>query len=159
MVVAALVLAGCGDDSSSGTTSTPGDEGGGTSTTVPAPTTTAVAAADVNVSESSLGEILVDADGLTLYLFMNDTAGTSTCVDTCAAAWPPLVATQVSVGDDLAAADFGLIARPDGTQQLAVNDRPLYRFAGDEAPGDTSGQGLNGVWYVAGADGNPIDTD
>jgi predicted lipoprotein with Yx(FWY)xxD motif len=117
-----------------------------------------VTAADVNVSESSLGEILVDADGMTLYVFMNDTAGTSTCVDACAAAWPPLIATSVTVGDDLAAADFSLVARPDGTQQLAVKGMPLYAFSGDNAPGDTSGQGLNGSWYVVASDGTPNQT-
>jgi predicted lipoprotein with Yx(FWY)xxD motif len=158
-MVAALVFAGCGDDGDSDSTATGGTSGGGaTTTSAPASQTTATAAADVNVGDSSLGEILVDADGLTLYVFMNDTAGTSTCVDACAEAWPPLIATSVSVASDLTAADFSLVARPDGTQQLAVGGMPLYRFAGDNEPGDTSGQGLNGVWYVVSPDGSPNRT-
>jgi predicted lipoprotein with Yx(FWY)xxD motif len=157
VMVAALVFAGCGDDSDSDSAGTTGGTtgGGGTTTSAPASATTALATADVSVGESSLGEILVDADGLSLYVFMNDTAGTSTCVDACAQAWPPLIATSVSVADDLAAADFSLVARPDGTQQLAVKGMPLYGFAGDNAPGDTSGQGQNGVWYVVSPDGTP----
>jgi predicted lipoprotein with Yx(FWY)xxD motif len=156
-VAAGLLVAGCGDesDSESASTTRATTGAGGAATTASAPATTALSAADVNVAESPLGEILVDAEGLTLYVFMNDTAGTTTCTDACAEAWPPLIATDVSVGDDLAEADFTLVARPDGTQQLAVGGMPLYRFAGDSAPGDTAGQGLNGVWYVVSPDGSP----
>jgi predicted lipoprotein with Yx(FWY)xxD motif len=154
-----LSLAACGDDD---TTTTDGagttQAGGGGATTSAPSATTALAAADVNVATSSLGDILVDRDGLTLYVFLNDTAGTSTCVDACAQAWPPLIATTVAVGADLDEAGFSLVARPDGTQQLAVNDQPLYLFAGDAAPGDTAGQGFNSVWYVVGQDGTPIRT-
>lgn len=152
-----LVLAGCSDDESTDPpTTTPVAGTSETSTTLPPPTT-AVVAADVNVASSPLGDILVDSDGLTLYVFMNDTAGTSTCVDACAQAWPPLTATSVAVGTDLNEGNFTLIARADGTQQIAVNDQPVYRFSGDTAPGDTSGQGLNNVWYVVGPDGTAIE--
>jgi len=157
-VTIGLLLAGCGDDDT-GTDSTATTDAEGTpatSTTLPT-ATTALAAADVNVASSSLGDILVDSEGLTLYIFTNDSAGTSTCVDACAQAWPPLTATSVSVGEGLTEGDFALIARPDGTQQLAVADQPLYRFAGDSTPGDTAGQALNSVWYVVAPDGTPIE--
>jgi predicted lipoprotein with Yx(FWY)xxD motif len=157
-VAISLLLAACGDDDSTGATGTIQAEGTGATTTRAPSATTAVAVADVSVASNSLGDILVDRDGLTLYVFKNDTAGTSTCVDACAQAWPPLIATSVAVGADLDDAAFSLIARPDGTQQLAVNGQPLYRFAGDAAPGDTTGQGLNAMWFVVSPSGTPIET-
>jgi predicted lipoprotein with Yx(FWY)xxD motif len=159
-LVAALVLvAGCSSDSSDSSATTTSSVVSQNSVMATSTTTSAPAKAEVNVATNSLGQILTDSTGMTLYLFANDTAGASTCVDACATAWPPLTATTVSVGADLTEANFSLIARPDGTQQLAVGGHPLYRFAGDTKAGETTGQGLNGVWYVAGADGQPLDAD
>jgi predicted lipoprotein with Yx(FWY)xxD motif len=164
-ILAALALtaliAGCSSDDEGPSTDTTVAES--TSTARPEPqssvveVTPAPTAADVDTASNPLGEILVDADGMTLYFLLTDTAGASTCVDSCAQAWPPLVVTSVSVGSTLNASDFSLVARPDGTQQLAVGGRPLYRFAGDTKAGETAGQGFNSVWYVAGADGQPVD--
>jgi predicted lipoprotein with Yx(FWY)xxD motif len=125
--------------------------------TLPPSPTTSIAPPDVAIATSSLGSILVDGEGLTLYVFSNDAPGSSSCIDSCALSWPPLAASTVAVGDDLDPADFSLITRPDGTSQLAVGQRPLYRFAGDIAPGETSGQGLNGLWFVVAPDGTPIE--
>jgi predicted lipoprotein with Yx(FWY)xxD motif len=152
----ALSLAACGDDDNSAESTTSSQPGASQAPSVTSPNTTAVVAADVNVATNKLGEILVDTDGLTLYVLTSDTSGVSTCVDSCAQAWPPLLATSVSVGSDLDAADFSLIARPDGTQQIAVKGRPLYTFAGDTAPGDTAGQALNNVWFVVSPAGEII---
>lgn len=159
LAAALMLVAGCSSDgsySSATTTSSAVPANSSMTTSLTAP---AAAKAEVNVTTNSLGPILTDSTGMTLYLFANDTAGTSTCVDACATAWPPLTATAVSVGSDLTAGDFSLIARSDGTQQLAVGGLPLYRFAGDTKAGETTGQGLNGVWYVAGANGRPLDAD
>jgi predicted lipoprotein with Yx(FWY)xxD motif len=157
VLAVALLVAACGDDDTTEPTAS-SQPAGAQSTTATSPNTTAVVAADVNVATNELGQILVDSDGVTLYVLTADSAGVSTCVDACAQAWPPLIATSVTTGNGLDEADFTLIARPDGTQQIAVNDQPLYRFAGDTAAGETSGQGLNDVWYVAGADGQPVRT-
>jgi len=151
------LLAGCSDDDSTSTDTTAVES---TNTTRAEPESSVVvvtpstaAAAVVGTASNPLGEILVDADGMTLYVFLNDTDETSTCVDACAQAWPPLVPGATQVVNP----PFSNIARPDGSLQVAVNGRPLYRFAGDAKPGDTAGQGLNSLWYVAGADGQPID--
>jgi predicted lipoprotein with Yx(FWY)xxD motif len=113
--------------------------------------------ASVNVATTSLGDILVDGAGLTLYMFTADADGTSACYGDCAASWPPLLSdTSPSLGQGLDAGDFGSITRDDGKAQVTFHGMPLYAFAGDTAPGDTKGQGLGGKWYVLGADGTVL---
>jgi len=111
----------------------------------------------VAVADSSLGEILVDGEGRTLYLFTNDTAGEPTCYDQCEDNWPPLLADgEVTVGSDLDSGAFSTVARTDGTMQVRIGDWPLYYFAGDSAAGDTNGQGVGDVWYVVDPSGEAI---
>lgn len=116
--------------------------------------------ATVTTADSEFGAILVDAEGMTLYMFEPDGGqGESTCTDECAAAWPPLtVEDEPTVGSAL---DEGLLStteREDGTTQVVYNGHPLYNFAQDEAPGDTNGQGANDVWWVlASPDGEPVE--
>jgi len=107
------------------------------------------------VAESVVGPILVDGDGMTLYAFFNDAEGESTCVDDCAEAWPPaLMEGDPDVGD-LDASLFTTVEHPDGAM-LKVGDWPLYRFAGDAAPGDINGKGVGDVWFVVTPNGNAI---
>jgi predicted lipoprotein with Yx(FWY)xxD motif len=110
--------------------------------------------ATVKVATTSLGAILVDGKGLTLYAF--DPDGTditaSQCTGGCASAWPPLVAKKPRAGKGL---DKALLA-VGGDNQVAYNGHLLYHFASDTAKGDTFGQGVGGVWHVVGSDGNPI---
>ena len=111
----------------------------------------------VMVAESDLGEILVDGEGRTLYLFTPDEAGEPTCYEACAQAWPPLLVDgEVEVGEGLDDDDFSTAERTDGGQQVKVGDWPLYYFANDEQPGDTNGQGLNDVWFVVSPEGEAI---
>ena len=129
-----------------------------TTTTTEAPATTAApeaADATVTVASSELGEILVDADGNTLYLFVPDAQGESVCYDQCEEAWPPL-SGDVSAGDGVDGSLLGTTERTDGSMQATYNDWPLYYFAADNAPGDINGQGVNDVWYVLDAAGNGI---
>lgn len=126
-----------------------------------APVTPAMSpgAVTVMLATSDLGEIVVDAAGMTLYAFTPDEAGgVSTCYDTCAQNWPPLAAPdQITAGEGLDVAMFTAVPRDDAAgDQVKFGDWPLYYFAGDEAPGDTNGQGLNDAWYVVGADGELI---
>lgn len=87
-----------------------------------------------------------DKTGVQLYVFDVDTPGQSNCnSDSCINAWPPLIAKENSV----ATAPFSLIIRADGLKQWALNDQPLYFFAGDSAAGQQSGEALNDVWWVA----------
>jgi predicted lipoprotein with Yx(FWY)xxD motif len=117
-------------------------------------------AATVEVSESAeFGPILVDGEGMSLYLFTNDTqnSGTSTCADDCLAEWPPLLSDGDPVaGEGVDAAMLGTITRDDGTTQVTYNGWPLYYFADDTAPGDTNGQGLGDVWFLVTPDGEAV---
>lgn len=115
--------------------------------------------AEIKLAESSLGQIIVDGAGMTLYTFQPDEAGTPTCYDDCATAWPPLLAddaASVTAGTGLDASKITVVDRTDGGKQVKYGNWTLYYFANDAAPGDVNGQGLNEVWYVVGADGEPI---
>jgi predicted lipoprotein with Yx(FWY)xxD motif len=123
----------------------------------PASAATPEATAGANADEVTVatsptdGKYLAGKDGLTLYVFKKDTGSTSTCYDACATAWPPFT---VGAGEPAtAAADVtGTLAtttRTDGTLQVTYDGAPLYYFAGDRKAGDTNGQGLNGVWFMA----------
>jgi predicted lipoprotein with Yx(FWY)xxD motif len=114
--------------------------------------------ATITLKTTSLGTIIVDAEGRTLYKFDNDKAGTSTCYDQCAANWPALVATGTpTAGPGLDASKLTTVDRTDGTKQVKYGDFPLYHFAADTAAGDTNGQGKGKIWWVVGADGKPIE--
>lgn len=144
----ALTLAACGSDSSS-----TADPYNPPTTVAPAPTTTVA----VKTAKSTLGDILVDPSGRTLYAFTKDVNATSSCTDACAATWPPeLVTGDIAVDNGLSAKLFTAIDRADGTKQLRVGKWPLYTFAGDAAPGDTNGQGSGGFWFVVGTDGSLV---
>jgi predicted lipoprotein with Yx(FWY)xxD motif len=114
------------------------------------PVATASAAATVMVSQNAtLGSFLVDSKGMTLYLYTNDTPGTSTCSGGCATNWPPLLTNGAPIaGQGVNAAMLGITTRADGTTQVTYNSWPLYYFAGDSAAGDTNGEGKGSVWYV-----------
>jgi predicted lipoprotein with Yx(FWY)xxD motif len=112
--------------------------------------------ATVRVAGTDLGEVLVDGEGRTLYLFDPDEQGESTCYDDCAASWPPLLDDDPVAGDG---ADEGLlatVAREDGSLQVTYDDWPLYHWVGDEQSGDVQGQGVQDVWWVLAADGQPL---
>lgn len=113
--------------------------------------------ATVLVAESDLGQILTDADGVTIYYFANDSEDTSTCEGDCLANWPPVPAEGSPTAGEGVTAELGTTTATDGTTMLTVNGFPAYYFAGDQAAGDTNGQGVGGVWYVFGADGEPIE--
>ena len=115
--------------------------------------------ATVMVADSSLGQILVDGEGRTLYMFKPDEAGTPTCYDQCEDNWPPLTATgDVTVGEGLDASLFSTVARTDGSMQVKAGNWPLYYFKNDAAPGDTNGQDIQDVWYVVSPSGEPIES-
>ena len=129
-----LVAAACGDDDSS-------DDGDGSG--------------DLRVASTDLGDILVDADGNTVYLFVPDAQGESTCYDDCEAAWP-VVDELGSVGAGVDDGLLGTTTRTTGDVQATYNGWPLYYFANDAAAGDTNGQGVNDVWYVVDTEGNAV---
>ena len=145
----AFVLAACGgsDEQASGTAA------------APAPATTAQEAsrASVAVGKTSLGNILVDGEGRTLYVFTKDRGDQSVCSGECATNWPALTATGApTAGAGVQASLLSTSKQADGSTQVTYGGRPLYYFAGDAKPGEAKGQGLNDVWFVIGADGKLI---
>ena len=91
--------------------------------------------------------VLVGANGMTLYTFDKDTAGSgkSVCNGPCATNWPPLAAAAGAS----ASGDWTVITRDDGSRQWAYKGRPLYFWAKDQKPGDRTGDGFNKVWQLA----------
>lgn len=116
------------------------------------PNTTTVGGQGVTLKaaqNASLGSILTDGNGKTLYLFTRDTPNTSVCYDRCATAWPPLlVGSGVTVALDGIGGTVGSTMRRDGNLQVTYNEKPLYYYITDKNPGDTTGQGVGGVWFV-----------
>ncbi len=122
------------------------------------PTTVAADDTVVAIASTDLGQVLVDGEGFTIYTFLNDGPNASNCNDQCAQNWPPLtIDGSLRAGEGLTAA-FGTITRADGSVQVTVDGRPLYRFANDQAPGDTNGQGVNGKWFVVDTGGSLVQT-
>jgi predicted lipoprotein with Yx(FWY)xxD motif len=146
VLLASLAFAGCGS--------------GGSSTAQAAPKTASGQSATVGVANTGLGNVLVNSAGMTLYMFAKDTGSQSTCTGACAQNWPPLLANgKPTAGTGAAASMLGTTTRSDGGKQVTYNGHPLYLFAGDNAPGDTNGQGLTafgGSWFALSAAGNPV---
>ena len=151
----ALALAGCGD----GSGGAPAGSYGGSSGP---PAAAGSGTASVALAQSDFGEILVDGQGRTLYLFEADKGTASTCDGACASAWPPLTtAGSPNAGPGVSASQLGTTTRGDGTTEVTYNGHPLYTYAGDSAPGQTSGQGsddFGAEWYVLSPAGTPIET-
>jgi predicted lipoprotein with Yx(FWY)xxD motif len=145
----ALAAVGCGDQVSGGSNNGGGNNGGGNNT-----------AANLSLgSNANLGNILVSAEGRTLYYFALDLPGSggqaavSNCVGGCLAIWPIFHVDAPVVGAGLTASDFGELVRADGAKQTTFKGLPLYLFAGDARAGDTNGDNLgdptpNDLWYV-----------
>jgi predicted lipoprotein with Yx(FWY)xxD motif len=145
--LAALAIDGCGGSSTQAVPVPPKTASGHTATVGVEP-------------DGSLGKILVDSRGRTLYLFLKDSGGSSTCTAACATAWPPLRKSGIPLaGPGLNPSKLATIRRPDGTPQVAYNGHPLYRFSGDAKRGDTKGQGLTAfgaAWFAVSGGGGVV---
>ncbi len=91
------------------------------------------------------GDVLVDAEGMTLYTFDRDVSGKSACNAQCAADWRPLAAPPGAKP----AGDYTIVARDDGRRQWAYKGKPLYVWSKDSQPGDRTGDAFDNVWRVA----------
>lgn len=152
-VLLALGLAACSTTAGDAPDDTSTGPGYGDSP--PSESETPASAAALAVAESSLGEIVVDGEGLTVYMFDNDTqgAGVSTCEGQCATNWPAVTTDSEMPEVEGVTGEVGTITGVDGSTQVTLNGWPLYYFAGDTAPGDVTGQGVNEVWWVLSAEG------
>ncbi|WP_163167866.1 hypothetical protein [Arthrobacter sp. Alg241-R88] len=127
----------------------------------PAATSTATAAGvDLKIASSSLGDIVVDGKGMSVYYYTKDVkdSGTSTCTGGCLTAWPPLLTTSDEPKVEGVTGAVGTITTPEGAKQVTLNGLPLYYFAKDTKAGDILGQGVNDVWYLADPAGEMIKT-
>ncbi len=141
LAAAVVLLAGCAPQG--GGASGDADDGDGLQTL------------GIAVAETDAGPSLVGPDGMTLYIFTQDTDGTSTCTGDCAAAWPPLTVeagAEIEGGDGVTG-ELAIIERDDGTSQVTYDGMPLYFYADDAEPGDATGEGVGGVWFIASPDG------
>ena len=145
----ALVVAGCGGgDDNQATASSGGSNAAGGSSTI-------------GLSKiGSLGTVLVDSQGRTVYLFEKDTGPKSTCFGACATEWPPVTTSgKPSAGSGVTASMLGTTKRSDGKTQVTYNDHPLYLFEADQKPGDATGQNVDAFgakWYVLSPAGNKV---
>ncbi|HEX4408443.1 MAG TPA: hypothetical protein VH206_06710 [Xanthobacteraceae bacterium] len=101
--------------------------------------------APATAGTTAKGKALVDARGMTLYIFDRDVAGKSNCNGQCPTIWPPLAVAA----DAKASGDWSIVARDDGAKQWAYKTKPLYTFNKDAKPGDAGGDGVNNVWHLA----------
>jgi predicted lipoprotein with Yx(FWY)xxD motif len=145
LVLAALLVAGCG---------------GGSSKASSPPKTASGKTATLGVSNASLGKILVNSQGRTLYLFSRDSGTMSECNGACADNWPPLRASgKPTIGSGARASLISTSTRSDGARQVTYNGHPLYLFENDSKPGDTNGEGLNafgGSWFAVSPAGQQV---
>ena len=129
---------------------------GDSSNSAPVPPATGDA---VSAQATSLGTILVDGQGHTVYVFANDKANASTCTGACATDWPPVPApAQLPASLPGVSGALATTTRSDGSHQLTVAGHPVYTFSGDSAPGQTNGQGITlngGRWTVVSPSGAP----
>lgn len=158
-LVLTAALAGCGGGP--GTTTTSAPPPATTSPAAPtssAPAASAAAGAEMKVASSSAGQIVVDSKGMSLYFFTKDVkdSGTSACTAACLDAWPIFTTTAESPTVEGVTGTVGTIASPDGKKHVTINGMPLYYYVKDKAPGDVTGQGVGGVWYLVSPAGEMI---
>ena len=122
--------------------------------------TPATARTTVKTRSGPLGTYLVDGHGRTLYLFARDKTRKSRCSSACAQFWPPLIAKHgVRAAGRAKASKLSTSRRANGKRQVVYAGHPLYRYTGDAAPGDTTGEGLNAFgarWWLVSPAGRRI---
>lgn len=116
-----------------------------------------VNAAVLKTASTKLGSVVVDGAGKTIYEFDKDTKGSgkSACTGGCAGLWPAVTASSTPTLSGVTGT-VGTITRDDGTKQVTLNGRPLYTYAGDAKPGDVTGQGYGGIWWVVSPSGSEM---
>ena len=148
--LALVVATGCGDDNGSDGDSGGGVYGGGSATSEEPSGATGGGVVSVD-DNSKLGQILVDGDGNTLYLFEKDKGGKSACYGACASVWPPYTGEKPKAEGGAQSGQLGTTERSDGGTQVTYAGFPLYLYVGDKAPGDVNGndfEQFGAEWYA-----------
>jgi predicted lipoprotein with Yx(FWY)xxD motif len=143
---ALLTLSACGSGSSSSGTAAqqPAADSGGNAS-----------GHGLSVASTSLGKVLVDSRGMTLYALSADGRNRSTCATDCLKFWPAVAPTKAAA----LSVTTGRTATPDGTAIATVAGHPVYTFSLDQQPGDVKGEGISefgGTWYAVSATGEPV---
>ena len=147
-----LIAAACSSGSSSSTGTTTGTPAAHSSAQSSAPAASgSTSAAVLKTESSSLGTVLADGQGMTVYWFAADHGTTSACNGACASAWPPVTGTPSAASGVTLSGTLSTITRSDGTKQATYNGHPLYTFNVDTAPGQVNGNNVDGFgakWYA-----------
>ena len=105
------------------------------------------------------GPVVADSNGQTVYTYKDDTPTSTACTAAwCVQDWPPLLINQPPTTVGGIGAQLGVLRRPDGTLQLTAGGHPLYRFSGDQRPGELGGEGVGGDWFAVAPDGSKVAT-
>jgi len=105
--------------------------------------------------KAGIGKYLTDTEGKSLYWFKKDSLGKSACSGPCLEKWPIYYREKVAAPKGIKADDFGTLTREDGKKQTTFRGYPLYYWTNDKKAGETTGQGVNNVWYVINPDNFP----
>ncbi|AOW93718.1 hypothetical protein BFN03_16590 [Rhodococcus sp. WMMA185] len=157
IAAASLTFSSCAFDATdSGTT-------GGDAPVSPTPTSPPAEAGEpvLMMGATTLGEVMVEDGGMTVYVYDRDEVGSgaSSCEGACLEAWIPVTSvTENPTVEGLGDVVIDTIPAADGTHQLTVNGRPVYRYMDDTEPGDAFGQAVGDVWWTLDSAGNPVTT-
>ncbi len=115
-----------------------------------APASSPVQTIALKTETTRTGTVLANGGGMTLYYYSEDKPGSgkSVCMGGCATAWPPLAAPVKAPAGVRLPGPLGMITRPGGMRQVTINGFPVYTYAGDKAPGQAAGNGMEGAWHV-----------
>jgi predicted lipoprotein with Yx(FWY)xxD motif len=147
---AAFVLTSCGSSSGSANS-------GGSRTT----SQSSSLASGLHIGHTSLGNVLVDGRGMTVYLLTSDKPDKSRCSAQCLAYWPPVAAPKSGAKSPGVSATVGSTTSTSGSAMATAGGWPLYTYVGDKAPGAVTGEGIpsfGGVWYALSPAGKPVKT-
>ena len=154
MLVVALLVAACGGSAASGNppptaTTAPTSVPTAAPTTAPTTATTALIQTAMATVSGTSETILTNAQGLTLYYRTSDSPPSTVCSGGCAGAWPPLLAPSSGSPTSATSLPGKLTVVTDANgSQVEYNGHPLYTYSGDSAAGQTTGEGVGGVWHV-----------
>lgn len=151
--MAVLGLSGCSPAANNG-----GLSSGSTTSTSSAPPTKPAQPADLMTATTSLGTVVVNEKGMTVYFFDKDTKNerASACTGQCIITWPAVTTSSSNPTSTGVSGPIGTITTADGAKQITISGLPIYTFSGDSAPGDTKGQGVHGVWWAVSSNGSKV---